>query len=143
MDRTTILPESKYEIILELKSHYENLKKDLDQDVGLELFKEMDRITVRNEIAIKMDQSFESNIAKIDEFSLDFTPNETEIVKTKALNSYCYYLKNRYVDVKLKQTNGIGLFILADWYMDANQINFIRSYTFQKLYLKFFCFNLL
>jgi hypothetical protein len=75
----------------------------------------------------KIDEIFNQNIYSINNY-FENKQNIIELfdkekMKMKLINKYCYFINN---DLLKKKINPIGLLIITDWYLDENQINYLK-----------------
>ena len=124
-------------ISLDLMNCYNKIKYDLDKDVKSKLsdystddiLREM-IINLNRKICIKINKAIELNMLELNQFFTSNTSslksNDKEHMKMLFIKSFCYYLPNTTLNSNLQQNNGIGMFISTDWYLDCNQINYIK-----------------
>lgn len=124
-------------ISLDLMNCYNKIKYDLDKDVKSKLsdystddiLREM-IINLNRKICIKINKAIELNMLELNQFFTSNTSslksNDKEHMKMLFIKSFCYYLPNITLNSNLQQNNGIGMFISTDWYLDCNQINYIK-----------------
>jgi hypothetical protein len=128
----------KSQISLDLMNYYKQIKNDLDKDVKSklcdysmtdELLREM-IVNLNRQMGIKINKSIELNMLELNQFFSSSTKNlktnDQEKIKMLFIKSFCYYLPFNSININLRQNNGIGIFILTDWYLDHNQINYIK-----------------
>lgn len=124
----------KAEIKLDLINYYDTIKFDIDIKAQELLLNESVEENVRNDILkLNMDlidrveDIFAENLKVINKY-FDQENNlksslDKEKIKMDALPSYCYYLN---VDFLRKKINLLGILVISDWYLDKNQINYLR-----------------
>lgn len=124
-------------ISLDLMNYYNKIKYDLDKDVKSKLsdystddiLREM-IINLNRKMCIKINKAIELNMLELNQFFTSNTSslksNDKEHMKMLIIKSFCYYLPNITLNSNLQQNNGIGMFISTDWYLDCNQINYIK-----------------
>jgi hypothetical protein len=52
--------------------------------------------------------------------------NDRENIKLKVLTSYCLFISRDKLKDEFKRLVTLGILIITDWYLDENQINFLR-----------------
>jgi hypothetical protein len=78
---------------------------------------------VFNSCCEQINKFFDQNEAY---FSSKYYELDREEIKANALNSYCLFINNNILNSEFKSLNPIGLLVCCDWYLDENQLNFIR-----------------
>ena len=126
------------EIKVDLINYFDGLKFDIDikaqeilcNDSLADYYKEH-IVKLNMDYIDKIDEIFNQNIYFIN----DFFENKQSIItdcpelfdkeklKMKLINKYCYFINN---DLLKKKINPIGLLIITDWYLDENQINYLK-----------------
>ncbi len=126
----------KYEIKNELIEYYDTIKFEIDiksqrlllinkqndsdvLDLYLRLIERVEYITNQN--INEINDYFEKNTNYINETC----PNKEDI-KSNAFSKYCTFINGDYLKVDLKDKFKIGIFIECDWYLNKNQINYLK-----------------
>jgi hypothetical protein len=81
-----------------------------------------------------IEKLFEANMARLNDLAVLATirPNENsdqydkEAIKTDLAAGSCVFIRSEELDKSIKIDNRIGLIILTDWYLDENQLNYIK-----------------
>ena len=72
----------------------------------------------------QINEYFDANINSIDDNLLNCLNKET--IKSKALTKSCTFIGNSNLIQDLKFENYAGLFMTYDWYLNANEINYVK-----------------
>ncbi len=51
---------------------------------------------------------------------------DKEAIKADLANGFCVFIRSEELDESIKIDNPIGLLIETDWYLDENQLNYIK-----------------
>jgi hypothetical protein len=90
------------------------------------------------EVNLKMIESveklFEANMTRLNDLDVLATirPNEItgqydkDAIKADLANGFCVFIRREELDESIKIDNPIGLLIETDWYLDENQLNYIK-----------------
>lgn len=135
----------KSDIKLDLINYYDSIKFEIDiiaqkqlstnEKSSSNLKNEQENLIELNKYLIeRVDCLFDSNCIQIDEYFSKITNrNENdakENVKINALKNYCSFISNACLKKEYKNKNQIGLLIITDWYLDQNQLNYIKYIYF-------------
>jgi hypothetical protein len=131
------ITDFKSQISFNLINYYIKIKLDLNKDVKSKLsdnsIDDLLRKTITNssrQMNNKIDKAMEFNMLELNQFFSSSTTtlksNDKEEMKMLLIKTFCYYLPFNSLNVNLQQNNGIGMLILTDWYLDQNQINYIK-----------------
>lgn len=95
--------------------------------------KQKNKIMEYNKKLIKIvEDIFEENMKKMNEESTKDliesfnSGNDKNMIKSMILNKCCYFIRSDYLMDKIIPDNIIGLIIITDWFLDENQINFLK-----------------
>jgi hypothetical protein len=78
---------------------------------------------------------FENNIKEIDKYFANIEKEHTnnnnnninrEDINMKSLTCYCIFISRDKLKDEFKRLVMLGILIITDWYLDENQINFLR-----------------
>ena len=77
---------------------------------------------------------FENNMKEIDRYFVNIekehtmtnTANNIEDIKLKSLTSYCIFISRDKLKDEFKRLVTLGILITTDWFLDDNQIYFLR-----------------
>jgi hypothetical protein len=99
----------------------EDADKRATRDMILKIYQDMIDTTVLfyNENAKACDVYFNSS-----ESSKIFTTKDEVLLNT--VNQFLIYFGNEKLNSKFQESNPVGLLIVCDWYLNQNQINFLR-----------------
>ena len=147
-DYTNLLSQVKFDLI----NYYDSIKSEIDiisQECMLsyenkqktELIhnktKNLDdikQLTLLNkELIDKVETIFNLNCQQVDNYynylsSTKLKENcfEKELFKKNALKNYCCFIDSKKLTKILKNSNQIGILVIADWYLDASQLNYLK-----------------
>jgi hypothetical protein len=130
----------KGEIKLDLINHYDTLRSEVDIKAQEELMfnhkclteaGKQDIINLNLDLIKKLDYIFDLNCKQIDEYFTNTPQQEIEKldkeeIKALALKHYCAFVSNNVLKNEFKNKNPLGVFIVSDWYLNQNQLDFIR-----------------
>jgi hypothetical protein len=123
----------KGEIKLDLIRHYDTLKSDVDLKAQEEMIYNNNQtvINLNLELIEKIDYSFNLNCKQIDDYFLKISDQhieqlDKEDIKALVFKQYCAFVSNNVLDKNYKNKNPLGVFIISDWYLNPNQLDFIR-----------------
>jgi hypothetical protein len=135
----------KSDIKLDLINYYDSIKFEIDIIAQKQLIvfeknspnlkHERENLIVLNKYLIeKIEFLFDSNCYQINEYfskiNDDYDDENQfffkENVKINALKNYCAFLSNANLKKEFKDRNQIGLLVLTDWYLDENQLKYIK-----------------
>jgi hypothetical protein len=123
----------KGEIKLDLIRYYDTLRSDVDLIAQEEIIynKNQTVIEINLDLIKKIDFIFNLNCKQIDEFftktsEQDIEQLDKEDIKALVLTQYCSFVSNKVLNKNYKNKNDLGVFITSDWYLNPNQLDFIR-----------------
>jgi hypothetical protein len=129
------------EIKLELINYYDYLKSDIDIVAQNKLLQiEKGEVNPRNKQKIlnlykhlidKSNEIFESSCKSLDDYfarikNHNGNLDEKTQIKRREIKNFCYFIENSVLNNDFKNENQLGLFISFDWFLDENQVNYIR-----------------
>jgi Leucine-rich repeat (LRR) protein len=132
------LNKIKSDIKSDLINYFDGLKFDIDikaqeilcNESLADYFKEH-ILKLNMDLMDKIDEIFNNNMNLVNNYFESHKPSasenqeslDKEKMKMKIINSYCYFINN---DLLKKKINPLGLLIITDWYLDDNQINYLK-----------------
>jgi hypothetical protein len=128
------------EIKLELMQYYDYLKSDIDIEAqskllliekGLLITNKQKLLNLYKHLIENANDIFESSCKQLDVYFSKIRNaadelNDKSLIRRKAIKTFCYFTPNRLLNNEFKNENQLGLFISYDWYLDENQMNYIR-----------------
>ena len=81
---------------------------------------------VYQNLIAKVDEIFEKNIAKINNSKTTNFKNDKELIKQDIIDSYCYFIDNNSLKPNFKNNFLVGILIVTDWYLNQNEIAYLR-----------------
>jgi hypothetical protein len=133
----------KCEIKLDLINYYDILKSEIDiiaQESMIALERDsqssdknkwQEIVDLNKELIDIVESIFNSNCKQIDDYFLSnkrLNKMDKEAVKTIALSTFCTFISNYNLRNDYRNKNALGLLIVCDWYLDENQLNFVKYY---------------
>jgi hypothetical protein len=98
------------------------IDKKNDSDVLDSYLKLIGRVEcIFNQNIDEINNYFEKNVKFINE-----TSQNKEDIKSNAFGKYCTFINGDYLKIDLKEKFKIGIFIECDWYLNRNQINYLK-----------------
>ena len=122
----------KSDIDCEVQILLSKLEKEAKDAAEMESFKSKkeELLQLNMKLLNKIDSLYDANAIKLNEYlngsNEDDSSKDTEAIKEMTFNGYCCYISNENLHEMYKENNPIGLLILSDWYLDQNQLNFIK-----------------
>jgi hypothetical protein len=138
------LMKIKLAIKLDFIKYFDDLKFEIDIkaqemlcDQSLDENSKEEILKINLNLLERVDEIFNNNLNLINNFFEDcqqlinqdkhILDKDKEEIKMMVLNSYCYFIN---ADLLKKKWNQLGLLIISDWYLDENQLNYLRYVTF-------------
>jgi hypothetical protein len=136
-DLINFFDANKFEIDIKAQE----LLRDLNDKNNDDSHKQKNKILEYNEKLIKIvEEIFEENMEKINQESTKALieslsiVNERDKIKYMIINKCCYFIRSDYLNGNKILDNPIGLIIVTDWFIDENQINYLK-FLFQSYFI--------
>jgi hypothetical protein len=126
----------KGEIKQDLINHFDITKNEIDLYAQSQLssnekllsnLDEKDKFwNVYQNLIFKVDEIFEKNIAKLNDLDMNNFKSDKELAKQDLINSYCCFIGNDSLKAYFKNKFSVGILIITDWYLNQNEIAYLR-----------------
>jgi hypothetical protein len=126
----------KHEIIKELIEYYDTIKFEIDiKSQRLLLINKQndsDVLDLYMKLIERVEYIFDQNIKEINNYFgknakyINETCPSKEDIKSNAFTKYCTFIDGDCLKVDLRDKFKIGIFIECDWYLNKNQINYLK-----------------
>jgi hypothetical protein len=123
----------------EIIDYYDMVKSEIDirsQEIlfnqSIDDAKKKDTFDVYTKMIAECEQLFEKNIVEINDYFEkvdlleELVVDDADEIKTNILSGYCSFVRNDLLKDDLKLKNKIGILFITDWYMDKNQLNYLK-----------------
>lgn len=140
----------------EIIDYYDFVKSEIDiksQEIlcnqNIDDVKKKDILDIYANMINQCECLFEKNIDEINDYfeNHNITDGEydcvddAENIKANVLSCYCGFIQNNLLKDHMRLKNKIGILFITDWYLDRNQLNYLKYVLFEFILYSFYKFN--
>ena len=140
----------------EIIDYYDFVKSEIDiksQEIlcnqNIDDVKKKDILDIYANMINQCECLFEKNIDEINDYfeNHNITDGEydsvddAENIKANVLSCYCSFIQNNLLKDHMRLKNKIGILFITDWYLDRNQLNYLKYVLFEFILYSFYKFN--